>query len=122
MVGFRSIGASVVTCFVLACRPACEHDIRQSASAPDRRYVATVFVENCHATAPFVTMVNVRRASDEFDADDHVFAAKGSVAASVAWTSPHTLVIRAEEAEHFRRESHWREVSVMYEPLPAVRR
>ncbi len=97
-----------------ACAPECEREIRQTAMSPGGSHVATVFVENCHATSPFVTTVSIRPAEKELDPDDYVFAAKGSVGVAVAWVSDDAIVIHTDATEVFRRTDRWRGVSVRY--------
>ena len=117
MKGFVRSLLVCITVFAAACEPACDDEIRQSAPSPDHRYIARVFVENCHATAPFVTVVSIGRSTDEFDPDDYVFAAKGSIAAKVTWTSPNTLVIKTADTHFFRQKPRWRDVSVTYDVI-----
>jgi hypothetical protein len=108
--------AACLAAVVLSCTPECERDIRETVTSPDGQHIATVILENCHATSPSVTVVSIRRAADKLDPDDYVFSgAKGSVATTIAWTSPATLVIRSADAQVFRRAERWGGVAVRYE-------
>lgn len=80
--------------------------------------VATVFVENCHATAPLVTSVNIRCNDCEFKADEYVFAVKGTPNVKLEWVAAQTLLITHDESEVYRHENAWRDVSVIYRGKP----
>ena len=108
----------VIACFVAlvaACGPECEQGVRQTATSPGGAYAATVYVRNCHATSPFMTIVSIDRAGDPFDGDDYVYAVKSNGGVSVEWASDSLLIVRAPKAEVFRRHDRWRAVMVRYE-------
>ena len=46
--------------FVVSCSPSGDIEHGQRVVEPTSGAIAEVFVENCHATAPFVVAVNVR--------------------------------------------------------------
>ena len=57
----------------------CEESNQGQTLSPDRRYIATVFVRDCGATAKYVTHVNLRKATDVFMADGGGVIATGEV-------------------------------------------
>ena len=108
--------AAVLLALALACRPTCEREVLQSATSPDRRYIANVLIENCHATSPFVTIVTIHRIEDDLDPYDAVFTAKGKLAATATWTSATTMVIYVDAEEVYTKKTRWRDIAIAYAP------
>lgn len=98
-----------------SCSPSCDIERIQEVWSPDRRLVATVFVENCHATAPFVTAVNIRCATCKLDGDDYVFSATHTRRVTVQWVTSSRLLVTQEGGQVYRRQERWHNVAVGYE-------
>jgi uncharacterized membrane protein len=112
--------ASVVLSLALQrCSPTCDIEEVAEAVSPDKTRIATVFIENCHATAPFVTAVNLRCATCKFDGDDYVFAVEGKRQVSLTWNGNGSLTIQHDEqANVYRRNSAASGVSINYISQP----
>ena len=73
-------------------RSSCENAVKFDITSPDGKYVATLFERNCGATADFSTVVNLRKASTKFNADDlAILVVRGQTQIDLAWDSNTTL-------------------------------
>lgn len=104
----------------LSCSPECRIERTHDVVSPTGALIATVFVENCHATAPFVTAVNVRCAACRFDPDDSVAAFEGVPEVTLKWDGERTLLVRHDRAKAYRRSDRWKNVTVRYEPSRSI--
>ena len=115
-----SLAGVIMAVALLRCRPECSVDIIQQSSSPDGRYVATVFGEDCHATSPYVTLVNLRDARKSFDSnDDHIFAAHGNVPVKLRWTGADSLFVEYDNAKVYKQQQRWSDVTIEYRSRPA---
>ena len=97
-----------------ACKP-CKYDIISNVRSPHGKYVATTFGENCHATSPYVTCVNVRDANARLDTDDAVVALHGGENVRVRWVDEHHLHIAyGASTEVYQRKARWRDIVIDY--------
>lgn len=107
---------AVACLLVAACGPECAEDVVASEGSPDGRYVATVFVRNCHATSPFVTIVSIRPGDEAFDPDGpYVFSLHGRAPVSVRWDSATQLTVTHPAERVYRSAESWRGVRVRYQ-------
>lgn len=106
---------SGLSLLVQQCSPKCEVEVVAETIAPDNTRVATVFVENCHATAPFVTAVNIRRLTCELDSDNYVFAIEGRGLVKIMWEKSDSLAIHYQsDARVYRSELRLEDVAITY--------
>ncbi|MHB0972583.1 MAG: hypothetical protein ACYC7A_20325 [Thermoanaerobaculia bacterium] len=113
----RALVPVVAFAAVTACSPSCEIESEHSTASPDGRFIATVFVENCHATAPYVTAVNVRCRECRFDTEDYVVSIDGTPRVELTWENTKTLVIRHETGRVYSSKARWKEINIQYEAL-----
>jgi hypothetical protein len=109
------LGIAMLCALCVACEPECADDVVSYEGSPDGRYVATVFVRNCHATSPFVTIVSIRPRDEAFDPDgEYVLSVHGRVPVSVRWESATQLAVSHPSARVYRSERSWRDVTIRY--------
>ena len=95
---------------VVSCSPDCEIERSSDFPSATRQHVATVFVENCHATAPYVTAVTLRCADCKFDADEYVAAFEGTPQVAVVWQGDGKVLILHAPAKVYRQANAWKDV------------
>jgi hypothetical protein len=116
-VTIRSLRAAVVfmLLLVVSCSPDCEIERSRDFPSATRQHVATVFIENCHATAPYVTAISLRCAGCKFDADEYVAAFEGTPQVAVEWQGDGKLLILHTPAKVYRQANVWNDVQVTYD-------
>jgi hypothetical protein len=81
------VAASLLCVLLWVARPHCEQEIGESVTSPDGRYVASIVVENCHATTPLVTLITIRRTNHDFSRSFY----------SHEITDPAVLILRGDD-------------------------
>jgi hypothetical protein len=107
-------------CFVASCSPSCDIEHRQRVIEPTSGAIAEVFVENCHATAPFVVAVNVRCAHCEFNEHEYVMALTGTDDVKLQWRDKNTLVVQhyvSPDVKVYKRHPRFGETTILYEEI-----
>jgi hypothetical protein len=87
---------------------------------PTSGAIAEVFVENCHATAPFVVAVNVRCAQCDFNEHEYVTAITGTDDVKLQWRDKNTLLVRhhvGPNVKVYRRHLRFGETNIVYEEI-----
>ncbi len=86
-VGLLAAAAAYAAVVLIAFRPSCGYDIKETPS-PDHSRKAVVVVANCGATVSYVTSVHLVGTRDTFDpgSRDYFFAVKGKNDIQIIWT------------------------------------
>ena len=102
----------------------CGNEITHEARSPDRRWVATSYIQNCGATTGYFTHVVLRDASQPFrgfrgvGARDQglVYVEERTPELDLSWQGPKQLAIHVtgEGGRVFAREPSWHGVSITY--------
>jgi hypothetical protein len=111
---------SIPGCNVDFARIWCDEKVDEHVQSPDGEYIATAFEQNCGATAPYVTVVSIRDASEAFDAENAslVFSAKGQRGIRLEWRDNRLLMIGVVGLEWitvYSKTYSWRDVVIQYE-------
>jgi hypothetical protein len=115
----RVLLIATATILFLSCSP-CDIEHRQTVTDPTSGVIAEVVVENCHATAPFVFVVNVRCRDCDFSIDDYVASFTGTDDVNLRWEGDRTLVVRyrgSPGVKAYRRQMHFQGVTIRYEEI-----
>jgi len=78
---------------VPGCGGLCEDDERASVVSPDGRSTVRVFIRNCGATTPFITVAEVRFTRSWFPHRELVYVEEGTEDLVPVWETPERLVI-----------------------------
>jgi hypothetical protein len=111
--------ALVLTMGLAGCgQPLCGNELLSEARSPDGRYVAAVFERNCGATTPYVRIVSLRQAGDEFDSDqdsDWVLTTRNQPNVIAQWDGNAKLRVSSEGTKDGTRRSQWRDVAIAFD-------
>lgn len=103
----------------LTFRVECNNRVLTEVQSDDRLYTATLFERNCGATTPFATIVGLRAAGTDFDAEskeDWLVALSGRTALRLRWAGGRQLVIQGAGGEPDAQiRSSWQDVKVTFE-------
>jgi hypothetical protein len=104
----------------------CGEQVLDSVKSPTDIYVAVIMRRNCHATAPFVTHVNIRQSDREFStnpddgqiADGMVLSVIGEFPIQLVWLSDKKLKVVCSDcikSDLIRKTSSWNDVEIIHE-------
>jgi hypothetical protein len=108
----------LLAAFASGCGPRCDNAVTAELTSPSGGYVATVYERDCGATTDFSTLVNIRAASTQFDANQGiVFVVRGRRVLNISWKSNKNLNIDCADCvdrDVFRREGSWNGMAISY--------
>jgi hypothetical protein len=109
----RALLVSTVVLLTTACNPCSDALVSESTSA-NGRYLATLIVRDCGATTNFASHIRLRRSDEPYRDDARSVAIFEGRIDPPIWEGDR-LVVRFGDAEPFRRETAWGDVTIVYE-------
>jgi len=109
----------VVIVFFLAGCDLCDNSLRKESSSPSGEAIASVFLRNCGATTPFITVVTMRNVKSKLNMNKHenwVFTAHDESDIELSWETEEKLLIKYSTYDTKpTKRSQWRSVAVIFE-------
>src|SRR5262245_21438591 len=94
----------------------CGQSVAYSSVAPNNRVVATVLVQNCGATTPYFTLVEIRRRYRWLGFEETtIFSAKYDQDIQLIWTGSNRLMINCRTCSgesDAKFKTQWKEVEI----------
>jgi hypothetical protein len=109
----RQALVSAVALLPAACNPCSDELVSESTSASGR-YLAALIVRDCGATTNFASHIRLRRSNEPYRDDVQPVAVFEGRIDPPVWDGDR-LIVRFEDAEPFRRETAWGDVTIIYE-------
>jgi hypothetical protein len=120
---YACLGGSPTNWYDLAIQ--CEDAIVEEVLSPDQTWIATTYIRNCGATAPYATHVNLRRKGVKFDGkkQEPIFVMGRKQKLEMKWLGQDTLLVKypeplGEKDGVFRHDELHDGVKIIYESVP----
>ena len=96
----------------------CNNIITSESSSVDGKHTATIFVRNCGATTPYITVVSMRGADTKLDMNDYkdwLFTAHDKAVVELKWVSNDSLLVNYSSTdEEVTQQIAWKDLHISY--------